>query len=178
MSRQFFLGMTFFFLGPVVFAGDPPAVKDPEWGDLTGRFIFDGEPPKPVEIEVNKDKADLEGPLFNESLVVDAKSRGIANVFVWLVPERDKLATHPDYEKSKKDPVVLQMKGLRFQPHCVIFRTGQELKVFNRDSVGHVSHFSGHKNADRSSIIPSGDVERMLKNAEPVPFSFGCWRSR
>lgn len=176
MSRGFVVGLAFFLFGPVAFSADPLSTKDQKWGDLTGRFIFDGKPPKPVEFEVHKDKADLKGPLFSESLVVDAKNCGIANLFVWLVPERDKLvATHPDYEKSKKDPVVLQMKGLRFQPHCLVFRAGQELKVFNKDSVGHVSHFSGAKNPDHSSIIPPGDGESVLKNAEPTPSSFGCY---
>lgn len=176
MSRGFFFGLLFFLFGTVVLAAEPPAAKDQQWGDLTGRFIFDGEPPKPIELNVNKDMGVVKGPIFDESLVVDVKSRGIANVFVWLVPDRDKLvATHPDYKEAKKAPVILQMKGLRFQPHCVVFQTGQKLTILNKDPVGHHTPINSNKNPEFHSLIPSGGpVDKVLKNSEPVPLSISC----
>ncbi len=176
MFRLFFLGILFLFHGPIVLAVDPPAVKDPQWGDLAGHFIFDGEPPKPVELVINKDREVVKGPIFDESLVVDSKTHGIANVFVWLVPGRDKLVeTHPDHEKSKKEPVVLQMKGLRFQPHCVVFRTGQKLTILNKDPVGHNTPIRSGKNPEFQSLIPSGGpIVEILKNSETAPLPISC----
>ena len=44
------------------------AAADQQWGDLTGRFIFDGDPPKPVEMMTfEKDKRVVKEPIFSES---------------------------------------------------------------------------------------------------------------
>jgi hypothetical protein len=176
MIRQLFFAITLLGLGPVVFANDPTASKDQQWGDLTGRFIFDGEPPKPVEMKVDKDMGVVKGPILSESLLVDVKSHGLANVFVWLIPDPDDpVKEHPDYAKSKSEPAVLTMKGLRFQPHCVVFRTGQTLEIENKDRVGFSARLNSTKNDDNSSLIPDGGpIEKFLKNSEPVPLSIYC----
>jgi plastocyanin len=176
MFRQLFFAITLLCLGPVAFADDPISSKDQQWGDLTGRFIFDGEPPKPVEMKVDKDIGVVKGPIFSESLLVDAKIHGLANVLVWLIPDPNKpLVEHPDYEKAKSEPVLLRMKGLRFQPHCVVFRTGQTLKILNDDRVGHNSRIDSSNNAEYSSLIPSGGpIEKVLKNADPGPVPISC----
>src|SRR5215217_4923373 len=53
-----------------------------EWGNLTMRFVYDGLPPTPRL---------LKGPsgheFADESLIVDPKDRGLANVCIWLVAE-------------------------------------------------------------------------------------------
>ena len=176
MFRQLFFAIALLGLHPVVFADDPTASKDQQWGDLTGRFIFDGEPPKPVELIVNKDMAVAKGPIFDESLVVDAKTHGLANVFVWLIPNPDEpVEEHPDYAKSKLEPVILNRKGLRYQPHCVLFRTGQKLMILNQDPVGHHANLASIKNPEFHSLIPGGEsVNKVLKNSEPVPLGIDC----
>lgn len=176
MFRQLFFAITLLGLGPVVFADDPTASKDQQWGDLTGRFIFDGEPPKPVELIVNKDMAVVKGSIFSESLVVDSKTHGLANVFIWLASDPDEpVAEHPEYAKSKKEPVVLQIKGLRFQPHCMEFRTGQTIKIMNKDPVGHNANLVGPKNLEYSTLIPAGpNIDKILKTAESAPLPISC----
>ena len=72
-----------------------------EWGTLTGRFIYDGVPPKREPVELNKD-LEFCGPLkpLDEELIVDPKSRGLKNVVLWLEPKSDEPPpVHPAYQK-------------------------------------------------------------------------------
>ena len=156
-------------------AAEPSEAKR-EWGDLTGRIIFDGVPPKPIELRVDKDKEVVKGPILSESLVVDAKNRGLSNVFVWLVPDPDKPPVeHPDYSKAKTEPAIIQMKGLRFQPHCVVFRTGQTLKILQKDPKGHNPRFNSLNNPEYSTLIPAGGpIDKVMKNSEPAPLPISC----
>lgn len=167
--------LAIFLCGAALRAADPSDAKR-EWGDLTGRIIFDGVPPKPVELTVNKDIEVVKGPIFGESLVVDAKTRGLANVFVWLVPDPDEpLVEHPDYAKAKTEPAIIRMKGLRFQPHCMVFRTGQTLKILQKDPKGHNPRFDSVNNTDYSSLIPAGGpIDKIMKNSEPAPLAISC----
>jgi hypothetical protein len=67
------------------------------------------------------------------------------------------------------------MKGLRFQPHCVVFRTGQKLTILNKDPVGHNTPIESGKNPEFHRLIPSGGpIDKILKNSEPAPLSISC----
>src|SRR5262245_22199734 len=73
------------------------------WGDLSLRLVYDGEPPKPVALKIDRDKAFCkEGELYDESLVVSTKDKGIANILVWVTRAAGEPAIpiHPDYEKN------------------------------------------------------------------------------
>ena len=64
-----------------------------EWGDLKMRFAYDGEPPVPKRYN-----AGLGGEVPDDSLLVDALDRGIQNVFVYLLTDRNEsIAVHPEY---------------------------------------------------------------------------------
>jgi hypothetical protein len=56
------------------------------WGDLAVRFVYDGQPAKPRELIVDKDRNVCGEKPFDESLLVNAKDRGIADVVMWLEP--------------------------------------------------------------------------------------------
>ncbi|RMF94209.1 MAG: hypothetical protein D6741_12850, partial [Planctomycetota bacterium] len=66
------------------------------YGDLTGRLVYDGEPPERAKLKVDKD-VDCCGKydIRDESLMV-AEDGGLANVFIYarsrgmpIVPERE-----------------------------------------------------------------------------------------
>src|SRR4030095_15463349 len=81
-----------------------------EWGKLTLRFVYDGPPPKPAALKIDRDKdVCKEGELFDESLLVSAKDKGIANVIVWVSRAAGEAAIpiHPDYEKNIQPGVTL-----------------------------------------------------------------------
>ena len=103
-----------------------------EWASLKGRFVFDGTPPAPAEITADKDvEVCGKHKLVNEELVV-SDDKGIANV-VLFVRSKD-VTVHPDLEDgSKADPVVLDNKDCRFEPHVGFVQTGQTLTIKNSD---------------------------------------------
>src|SRR5215471_2062316 len=81
------------------------AAKATGWGTIKGRFVYEGTPPRPAALTINKD-AEVCGKhaLVDESLLVAADG-GLANVVVYA---RDrKIEVHPDYAATAKDKVVL-----------------------------------------------------------------------
>ena len=109
-----------------------------EWGDLALRLVYDGEPPKPRALAIDRDKAVCK-ELFDESLRVSAKDKGIANVLVWVNCAEGEAAipVHPDYEKNIKAEVSLAIKGCRYEPHVTLVRAPQVLVIHNQDPIGH-----------------------------------------
>ena len=145
-----------------------------EWASLKGRFVFDGTPPTPVEITADKDvEVCGKHKLVNEELVV-SDDKGIANVVLFV---RSKGVTvHPDLEDgSKADPVVLDNKDCRFQPHVGFVQTGQTLTIKNSDSVGHNSNIATMKNSPSNSLVPSnGSSDVTFSSDEAIPASVTC----
>jgi len=144
-------------------AGKAPAEQT--WGDLKGRFIFDGQPPKREKLTLNKDLAvcSRNHPL-SEDLIVHPENGGLANVVIWLELKRnEKVATHPDYEKAAVPPVVDNL-DCRFAPHVTVLRAGQELTVTNSDPVAHNAAMFFNRNDPQNLVLP----ER--KPGQPVPF--------
>ncbi len=115
---------------------------EPKWGTLQGQIVLDGDVPKlpplvtAVPGIVNQDVPD-------ERVVVDPKTKGIANIIIYL-PSRP-LSVHPDLEKygnvdgndKTDDEVVFDRKDGRFVPHAMIVRTNQKIRFLNNDAVVH-----------------------------------------
>ena len=145
-----------------------------EWASLKGRFVFDGTPPAPLEITADKDvEVCGKHKLVNEELVV-SEDKGIANVVLFV---RSKGVTvHPDLEDgSKADPVVLDNKDCRFEPHVGFVQTGQTLTIKNSDSVGHNSNIATMKNSPTNSLVPSnGSSDVTFSSDEAIPASVTC----
>lgn len=117
-------------------ASAQPAPKFPlAWATLTGQFVYQGEPPKPKQIVVNKE-IDICGqtPVYDESLLVDPATRGIANVVIYV---RSTPRVHPDLAKPAKEDVLLETKNCVFVPHVQVGQVGQQLVCENRDGGGH-----------------------------------------
>ena len=122
---------------------------DDAWGDLSGRFVYDGTPPKTTThaIKINRDA--LGATIPDESLVVSLTDHGLANVLIYLLPKKGaKLRVHPSYKKSADAKVVLSMKRGRFEPHLLLLRTTQTLVKRNDDPIGHNPHIGFQKNAN------------------------------
>ena len=145
-----------------------------EWASLKGRFVFDGTPPAPVEITADKDvEVCGKHKLVNEELVV-SNDKGIANVVLFV---RSKgVSVHPDLaDGSKADPVVLDNKDCRFQPHVGFVQTGQTLTIKNSDTVGHNSNIATMKNSPSNSLVPSnGSSDVTFSRDEAIPASVTC----
>lgn len=126
--------------------GSLPA-EDNRWGHLTGRFVYDGQPPEVKMFRITKDAEVFGDELADESLLIDPETRGLANVVIYLLPDKkDETPTHPSYEDSADAKVELVTQGGRFVPHVLLLRTTQTMHQLNRDPVGHNPAGSWRKN--------------------------------
>lgn len=151
------------------------------WGTIKGQFVLEAEIPslKPL-IEKGetryKDAAVCAAETIpDESLVVDPESKGVANIFVFLV---DPKRIHPDLVHSKKKEVLLKEKGCRYVPHTMIIRSDQNVRVINKDNCVHNLHYFGSRFHEGSIINdrPKGGKGYLIENlkAEKLPMEVKC----
>jgi hypothetical protein len=154
-----------------VFAAAAFAAQDstPEGATLKGKFTFDGDPPAPKQLDCKKEPACCQQPILDQSLVV-GKNKEVANVFVYV---RTKGLKVPDeIAKKHKDPVLLDNKNCRFEPHALGLVVGQQLVLGNSDDFGHNSNISGQ---NENKIIPAGQkVPINAKTVTVIPNEVNC----
>ena len=150
-----------------------PSAMSAEWGDLTGKFVFDGEPPVPAPIEVNRDEQAFGNlGLVDESLLVDPEG-GLANVLIY-VRTKD-VDVHPNFAQNANDQVVLDNKGGRFEPRVLGLRLSQELLVRNPDPVAHNTNISPLGDAGINPLLPPAQqVEHRFNRAQNIPAPVQC----
>ncbi len=133
----------------------PRAVVAKPWVTVSGRVVFPKgrEVPEPKLIDLGRMKDADEWkpflPLRYEDVVVDAETRGIANVVVWLRPDSDdkKAAfpaekVSPDLAKVKpQDQTVLAVRG-QFMPRVLAVRAGGRVTFDNRLPVPTNVHYT------------------------------------
>jgi hypothetical protein len=143
-----------------------------EWGNLSATFVYDGEPPERQELVVDKEKKDaFTLPLLDESLVVDAESKGVGNVVVWLRAAKDAPPqVHPSYEESLKKPQEVLIQNGRFEPHITTVRVGQQYIIRNGDKVGHAAKADFFLNRFGCDLlIPGGTSQASFNKSEGRP---------
>jgi hypothetical protein len=138
------------------------------WGDLKLRFVYDGVPPQPKVI------AKAFGPPLgvDETLLVNPKDQGVANVAVWLRHDSQtgKLPIHPTYAKSATDDVALTVVGDALAPRVTILRTTQNLVITNLDPHGHNIKSELWTNKGFNHFLSAGESVRLeLPNSESAP---------
>ena len=145
-----------------------------DWGSIKGKFVVDGAVGEPVAININKDPETCgKHNLVDESVIV-GEGNGLANAVVYIYT-RKPLEAHPDFAAAAKEPVVLDNKGCRFEPHILAVRTGQPLQIANSDPIGHNTNAAFVLNPTFNQMITSGTpVSLTLAKAEPVPASVAC----
>jgi hypothetical protein len=133
-----------------------------DWGNLKGRFIYDGDPPKVQAIDTSKEALCSKHKVVNEELVVNPENHGLANVVVFVSSK--KVKEHPDYKKTAKDEVTIDNNGCRFEPHIVPMTLSQTLVIKNSDPFSH-----------NSNLAPLGDnsINPILTQDAAVPYKFG-----
>ncbi len=168
------------------------------WGSLVGKVTYDGNPPVPDNLiprmMIHADKAcclnEKAKPLekIDQTWIVDAKTKGVANVMVYLkVPAGTYIPTHAKY-KNRNDTVVID------QPHCAflprvsgynpsyfddagkLVPSGQKLTIKNSASVSHNVRATTNPVFNKpfnENMPPMTESERIFK-AQPLPITLQC----
>ncbi len=156
----------------LVLAGLGLSAQAAEWGTITGRIVYDGKVPDLKPLVVDKDQAVCGANKPDESLEV-GPGGGLKNALVWV--RTDNIAVAPEYEATAKEPVVLDNSKCRFEPHVLVMRTSQPLKIKNSDTAGHNTKLDAQNNAAFNDLIPAGqDVTKTLDKPETLPVRVGC----
>ncbi len=157
-----------------------------DWGNLSGQFIFDGQPPTPPPVKITKDKECCgKFHVIDESLLVNPKSKGIKNIILYLYPEtrrshsrsrrKIKIPVFPGYKESANAEVKLDNFKCRFDPHVVLLRTTQTLVIGNSDPIGHNTKIDTFRNDPINYTIPSGgSLKHQFPNPERMPARVSC----
>ena len=144
LTRRRFLASTAATAGalavgfPAMAAG---AAGPVQWGDLKGRFVYDGKPPERKKLKVDKDVACCgKFDIRDESLMVGPDG-GLANVYVYLRTRH--IAVCPELERAAAKEVLLDNRDCIFKPHCMkIWYTKQEYHIVNSDPIAQTVAFS------------------------------------
>jgi plastocyanin len=129
--------------------GEQAVATGTGWATLKGRFVFAGNPgqPKPLVVDKDTEVCGKSSKLFDQSLRVDASSKGLADVVVFVRKAnrvKDPVST---------TPVVFDQKNCEFLSPVFAARVGQPVEVRNSDPVGHNTNIDG---SSFNQLIPAG----------------------
>jgi plastocyanin len=146
------------------------------WGNLKGRFVYDGKAPAPQPITPTKDQEVCgKTKLVDESLLVGANG-GLQNVVVFIsVGPGDKApAVHPDLKKAASEPVVFDNAQCRFSPHIALVQTGQTVNLTNSDSVAHNTKVDAFNQPINPLLPPGAKLAQKFTAEERLPAKASC----
>ena len=95
--------------------------------------------------------------LADNTLIVDPKTKGIANIVVYLKKAPDNIPAK--VKTSKEKQVVFDQKNCRFEPHILVVRTDQEVLVKSDDPINHNTHTHPFVNEELNFIVKPKDRE-------------------
>ena len=117
--------------------GDVSAVDPATAGSIAGMVNFSGTAPEPELIQMDAEPTCQEqydeGPFLETAIVNDNGT--LANVFVYVKSGLEDM-TFP----TPSEPVVLDQKACRYEPHVLGAQTDQAIVIRNSDDVLHNIH--------------------------------------
>jgi hypothetical protein len=144
------------------------------WGDLVGRFVYDGPPPERAKLKVDKDiECCGQFDIRDESLMVGAEG-GLQNVFIYL--RAPKVVIHPELAESLPGRVTLDNRNCIFIPHCLkLWYEKQEFHTINSDPVAQNVAFSPLGDEPANIILPvGGEATYKFSRKQNVPVPIAC----
>ncbi len=129
------------------------------WATLKGRFVFAGDPgqPKPLVVDKDTEVCGKSSKIFDQSLRVDASSKGLADVVVFV--RKSSRVKNP----VSNAPLVFDQKNCEFLSPVFVSRLGQPIEVRNSDPVGHNTNIDG---TSFNQLIPAGQSTNYISNVE------------
>jgi len=159
---------------------DDKSSSDGEFGAITGQLLLEGDIPrlKPLvakgDTKVNDPAICAAADVPDDTLVVDPKTKAIANVFVYL-PKAERI--HPRLKESATKEVAFDQKDCRFVPHALLVRTDQVVRVKSDDSCAHNTKTNTRSNDPVNYLLQAKDrTGREVKNKAPekLPVKVEC----
>jgi hypothetical protein len=158
-------------LSLVLFASTAQAQQ---WGDLTGKFVFDGPAPEAKPVSITKDE-EVFGKLGlkDDTLIVGADG-GLANVVVYCRTANVKI--NPELAASVPPKVVYDNKGGQFVPHVLtIWFDKQTLVLHNSDPVAHNSNLQPLLDQGINPLLPANSSQdHRFNRPQTIPVQVGC----
>lgn len=139
-------------------SGEATPVAGPVTGSaaVTGTVTYDGDVPKLKPLRMDADPGCLKkhtDPVMPEVLVLGDEQR-MANVFV-----RVKSGLPDAKFPPPSEPVVLDQKGCRYEPHVVGVMIDQPFKILNSDGLLHNVHSLPEINTPFNRAMPAAVTE-------------------
>lgn len=148
-----------------------------QWGSIRGQFVLRGEirAYKAPDIRAIKDgKVCWEAVVKRHDLVVDKKSNGIANLFVYM---KSATTIHPKLQQPPATPALIRYQNCLIEPRASIVRCRQPIVLENKDPVVHNPVWRPLKNSGPGGLllVPKARLEvKGLPFREPLPFEMTC----
>jgi plastocyanin len=153
-SRWTRLACTLALLQTLACGGEPPPARTPppdakrvdtaKAGTLVGRVALDGPAPENAEIRMSGDPVcTRENKTTPRAETIVSDNGGLGNVFVYV---KDGLGNY--FFDTPSEPVKLDQKGCRYDPHVFGVRVGQNVEFINSDPTLHTVHALGNANAE------------------------------
>jgi len=142
-----------------------------EWGDLTGRFLYDGKAPPRKRLTVDKDlECCGKYKIYDESLMVD-EGGGLGNVYVYVRSRGVSIC--PELTPT---PTVLDNRDCIFMPHCMtIWYTEQKFEIINSDPVAQNVAFQPLGDLPANIVLPvDGKAEHTFRRKQNTPVKIAC----
>jgi plastocyanin len=157
-----------------------PLVKAEGWGTLKGKVTFNGTvPPDATKVLQQQGKAEKDpnicakdAPIKAERLVVDDASKGVKNVFVYLLRPT---AVNEEAKKAVADKKAdFDQKGCVFIPHAMAAMVGQTVNVKSSDQTSHNVAFQLRALQTNKVLAPGGSMEVKPDSPERSPGLVSC----
>jgi plastocyanin len=151
---------------------EPTAATPAPKAAFTGHVLFDGDvpvsPPLPSTPEQTKGccPGDKTVNVTDPSLIVDAKTKALANVLVVVEVPGAKV-------EKPTTQYVLDQRACVFEPHCLIVPAGATVVLKNSDPVAHNVHvYSARNDGSNNTIAPGAQAEVTFARADKI--KIGC----
>lgn len=143
----------------------PVATSDDDvTGTVTGKIVFEGkEKPEMGELPMTEEQTAGCGEVdaMDRSKLVD-ENGGIANVVVFVEVKGTEM-------KLPEEPIKLDQKGCRFEPHIMFVPVGATVEYCNSDEVSHNVHTYPKKNKDiNKTIVAGGSTTQTLDKTDTI----------
>lgn len=159
------------------------AHADEKFVTVKGKILFEKAPKAEVlTVTTDKETCCKDGDLVSNKILVDAKSKGLANVVVFLRPDSDDREAkfpaekiHPDLAKPKAATHTVDQPKCQFEPRVVVAREGDKLVVKNSSGIAHNVNFSSE--ALNFNVTVPGGKDHAVKDdlkADRRPSLFKC----